>query len=107
MKYLSVFLFGVGASLLWPATAVQQPKDAVSEAFDKYERMYREAALITAERLESGELDTEQESRDFRADANTHARKTAFTDIAKAEAALLQGRWTAEVEAEILRGYSR
>ncbi len=105
MKYLSVFLLGASVSLLWPADAIQQPKDAVSEAFDKYELLYREAALITAERLESGELTTERESRNFRADANTHARRTAFTGVAKAEAAILQGKWTAELEAEMLRGY--
>lgn len=95
----------LGGSL--PDLPVRPQSDAVSTACDEYERLFRVASADVAEKLGRGELSTEQASRDYRAEALKQALKIAFRPLAQMEAEKLQGKWTPQVEAEILKGYAR
>lgn len=97
-----------GALLIVGSRSPQSPGsfDAVATAFDTYEQLWRDAAVKAADGLESGELSSDTETREFLSAANQAARKTAFQPIAKAEDAALQD-WSAEAHAKLLREYAR
>jgi hypothetical protein len=84
------------------------PDDAVSKAFDAYETLWREAQGELATRLESGQIKSESDATDWFGKINTEARRQAFSDILKAEAAEFGGeKWTAEKHATAIRRYVR
>ena len=106
----------IGASLLFGgvistlsggnAPAPTPPKDSVGVACEEYEKSFREVSVRTADKLDSGELSTDRESRDYRSRELSAAMKAAFLPLAAVEAGKMSEGWTAEVESSILRGYS-
>lgn len=100
--------FGFGAvllvGLLTSGDGISLTGDPVSKAFDTYEALWRDGVSEAAQKLESGELTTDTETREFISAANQEARKQAFRAIAEAESKALE-EWTAEKHAKILRGY--
>jgi hypothetical protein len=80
--------------------------DAVTKAFDSYERLWRQLAGTAADRLEDGEMTTDSATRDFLSEGNRAARKVAFGEIAGREQELLgNGKWTVDGQVQVLRGY--
>lgn len=109
-KWLALAGLALMASTLFeiPGTDGKPPEpheDAAAKAFREYEAGWRLVAKIHADKLTTGRITDEATSNKMRAEANLAVRKKAFEDIAKAEAAALNGNWTPEAEAEILRGY--
>jgi len=84
-------------------------KDIVEKAFDMYEELWRTHAVATAEKLESGELDTDQKVWEFIAAGQEPARRMAFDKIAEKEQAFFdeRGGWSPEAHAELLRSYRK
>jgi len=106
MRGVGIVIALVGGLLLFVPFR-QQPADSVAEAFDKYEQIWRVAAVRAAEALDDGELTTDWETREFLSEANQAARRQAFEQLAIAEQELLGDEWTAEKHAAILRGYGQ
>ena len=92
--------------LLLDSYPVQQKPDAVTEAFETYEILWRDGAAKAAEQLEAGKLQTSAATRDFLSKANQLARREAFQALADAEQSKLE-EWDAKTHAAILRGYQR
>ena len=97
-----------GLLLLWnqnrSAPSPEPEDDIVSEAFDKYEQLWRDAAIKTAKALEEEVLWEAEESRDFNATANIEARKKALLPLAeKEEESYLN--WDPKAHAKLLREY--
>ena len=90
----------------WPSLPDKR-SDAVSEAFDTYEQLWRDAALRTAEGLEDGTLQDEKATRDFFGSAGSAAREAAFRPLVTHENEVVLKDWTPEAHAKLLRGYVR
>jgi len=97
-----------GLLLLWPGFQPDpdpQPQpDIVSEAFDKYEQLWRDARAKTAEALETGALSGAQETRDYEAEANRAAREASMLPLAEHEASSYEN-WDPAAHARLLREY--
>jgi hypothetical protein len=96
--------------LLWPTGDSDTPapgKDLPAKAFDTYEKLWRKTANDAADKLASGELDTEQKVWDYLAAAQAPARKVAFEEVAKAEQDYFtkNGGWSAKKHETLLRSY--
>ena len=99
-----------GLILLWPSgndSPGPGPGDMVSEAFDTYEKLWRQHNATAAGKLRSAEITSDAEIHQFIAAGQEPMRRIAFEAIAKAEQESLAGGWTAEKHAGILEGYSR
>jgi hypothetical protein len=86
----------------------QQPKptDDVGKAFADYERMWRSLQRDLADRLDRGEITSEDMAHEWFGTAGQDARRIAFTPIAQAEAAAFGGeKWTAKAHAAYIRRY--
>jgi len=84
------------------------PVDAVSQAWDEYEKLWRAVQVRCAEKLESGEFTTSQQVTQYRSLADGEAIKASRTELLKAEFADHGGEnWTAEKAAKYLRRYAR
>lgn len=81
--------------------------DIVSKAFDTYERLWRQHQNNTLSKVLSKELDTQQKVWDYIAAGQEPARRMAFDEIAKKEQEFFKDGWTAEKQAELLRGYAK
>lgn len=83
------------------------PSDAVSNAFDQYETLWRAAQIEAAKKLESGEFTRSQQVTEYRALADGEAIKKTRQPLLDAEFADHGGeKWTAEKMAKYLRGYA-
>lgn len=89
-----------------PEDSAGPAADNVAVAFDTYERLWRESAAVCADKLEAGSLLTEREAAEFLGEASAASRRAAFESLARAEAEALNGKWTPERHAAILREYS-
>lgn len=98
-----------GLLLLWIDKQPIDPKpdpqtDIVSEAFDKYEQLWRDARQATAKALEDGVLSGAQETRDLEAAANVKAREASMRPLAEYEASSYEN-WDPAAHAKLLREY--
>lgn len=98
--------------ILYPTAkeASPTPKDeAVTQAFDVYETLWRKHNETAAEKISSGELKTEQEVWDFIAAGQAPARKVAFDAIAKFEQEYFDknGGWSLKNHEALLRSYKK
>jgi hypothetical protein len=85
-----------------------KPTDSVSSAFDAYETLWRTAQGSLADRLDSGEIASESAASDWFGEANKQARAVAFKPLLDAEYSVFgEDKWTAEKQAETIRGYVR
>lgn len=101
---VGLFLIPTGTSPLPPISK----NDEVSKAFDTYEQLWRKLASEAAAKLDSGELKTDAETREFIASGQEPARKIAFKEIAESEQKQLgDGKWTPALHSSILKGYSK
>jgi hypothetical protein len=96
--------------LLWPTGDKNTPlpdKDLPAKAFDTYEKLWRKSAKDAADKLASGELDTEQKTWDYLATSQAPARKVAFDELAKSEQDYFtkNGGWSAKTHETLLRSY--
>jgi len=83
-----------------------QPTDDVGQAFREYERTWRSLQRDLANRLDRGEITSEEQAFDWFLAANTEARRLAFTPLLKAEQAEFGvEKWTAKGHANYIRRY--
>lgn len=103
---LCLILFGAfgGSGGVDPSDDVIQ--DEVHEACVQYEKYFRQASGTVADELESGQLQTDTESAERRKALLEEARRIAFGNLARKEAAAFQP-WTPEKEIEVLRSYEK
>jgi hypothetical protein len=110
-KYVGLICGVLGLLLLlWPTgdSVIPVPdKDLPAKAFDTYEKLWRKTAKDAADKLASGELDTEQKTWDYLAASQTPARKVAFDELAKSEQDYFtkNGGWSAKTHETLLRSY--
>jgi hypothetical protein len=84
----------------------QQPTDDVGQAFREYERTWRSLQRDLANRLERGEITSEEQAFEWFLAANTEARRLAFTPLLQAEQAEFGvEKWTAKKHANYIRRY--
>jgi hypothetical protein len=94
-----------GADPIQPAPVI--PTDEVGLAFREYERLWRAAQVDLADRLERGEITSEELAANWFAAANQSARKTAFTPLLVKESAEFGGElWSPQKQAAWIRRYS-
>lgn len=83
-----------------------QPTDDVGQAFREYERTWRSLQRDLANRLDRGEITTEEQAFEWFLAANTEARRIAFTPLLQAEQAEFGvEKWTAKGHANYIRRY--
>lgn len=83
-----------------------QPTDDVGQAFREYERNWRSLQRDLANRLDRGEITTEEQAFEWFLAANTEARRIAFTPLLQAEQAEFGlEKWTAQKHAAYIRRY--
>lgn len=83
-----------------------QPTDDVGQAFREYERTWRSLQRDLANRLDRGEITTEEQAFEWFLAANTEARRIAFTPLLQAEQAEFGAeKWTAKGHANYIRRY--
>lgn len=101
-----ILLWPTGGSVTPPSPPVVE-KDMPALAFDTYEKLWRKTASDAADKLASGQLDTEQKVWDFIAAAQAPARKVAFDELAKSEQDYFtkNGGWSAKTHETLLRSY--
>ena len=84
----------------------QQPTDDVGQAFREYERNWRSLQRDLANRLDRGEITSEEQAFEWFLAANTEARRLAFTPLLQAEQdAFGVEKWTAKKHANYIRRY--
>lgn len=97
--------------LVWPAKSPAPPSslDLPAKAFDSYEKLWRELAKQAADKLDAGELKTDQEAWNFLAQGQEPARRIAFQELAKTEQERFdkEGGWTPALHSKILREYAK
>ena len=83
-----------------------QPTDDVGQAFREYERNWRSLQRDLANRLDRGEITTEEQAFEWFLAANTEARRIAFTPLLQSEQAEFGvEKWTAKKHANYIRRY--
>ncbi len=83
-----------------------QPTDDVGQAFREYEKNWRSLQRDLANRLDRGEITTEEQAFEWFLAANTEARRIAFTPLLQAEQAEFGvEKWTAKKHANYIRRY--
>jgi hypothetical protein len=83
-----------------------QPTDDVGQAFREYERNWRSLQRDLANRLDRGEITSEEQAFEWFLAANTEARRIAFTPLLQAEQAEFGvEKWTAKKHAAYIRRY--
>lgn len=83
-----------------------QPTDDVGQAFREYERNWRSLQRDLANRLDRGEITSEEQAFEWFLAANTEARRIAFTPLLQAEQAEFGvEKWTAKKHANYIRRY--
>ena len=83
-----------------------QPTDDVGQAFREYEKNWRSLQRDLANRLDRGEITTEEQAFEWFLAANTEARRIAFTPLLQAEQAEFGvEKWTAKKHAAYIRRY--
>lgn len=83
-----------------------QPTDDVGQAFREYERNWRSLQRDLANRLDRGEITSEEQAAEWFGTANTEARRLAFTPLLRKEAEAFGGeQWTAKKHAAYIRRY--
>ncbi len=80
---------------------------AVDKSFDDLERLWLKHNQDAADKIDSGELTTQQQVWDFIATGQEPMRKVAFGEIGKSEKKYFDdnGGWTAELHSKLLRSY--
>ena len=115
-KILGIACAVLGALVLWwpaslpgPGPAPPKPINEVTKAFDIYEDLWRKHAIDTADKIVAGDFEKDQDVWDYIAAAQAPARRVAFDDLAKAEAAYFesQGGWSLEAHEKLLRTYAQ
>jgi hypothetical protein len=104
-----VLLFGPAIPVHWP----EKPEvpietlDLPAQAFKTYEQIWRTLAQEAADKLDSGELKSENEVWEFLAKGQEPARKVAFDAVARAEKEYFESQrgWSAAAHAKLLRSY--
>lgn len=82
------------------------PTDDVGQAFREYERNWRSLQRDLANRLDRGEITSEEQAFEWFLAANTEARRLAFTPLLRKEAEAFGGeQWTAKKHAAYIRRY--
>jgi hypothetical protein len=82
------------------------PTDDVGQAFREYEKNWRSLQRDLANRLDRGEITTEEQAFEWFLAANTEARRIAFTPLLQAEQAEFGvEKWTAKKHANYIRRY--
>lgn len=82
------------------------PTDDVGQAFREYEKNWRSLQRDLANRLDRGEITTEEQAFEWFLAANTEARRIAFTPLLQAEQAEFGAeKWTAKKHANYIRRY--
>lgn len=110
-SYLGLACGVLGLVLLfWPADddpSPLPPVDLPAQAFVTYEQLWRKLAKDAADKLDAGQLKTDQEVWDFLAKGQEPARKIAFDALAKSEQEYFtkQGGWSAPAHSKLLRSY--
>jgi hypothetical protein len=112
-SYVGLMCGVLGVCLLfWPVSLDSfgpQPsaQDLPAKAFDSYEQLWRKLAQQAADKLASGEFQTDTEVWDFLAKGQEPARRLAFEALAKNEQACFEknGGWTREAHEKLLRSY--
>lgn len=83
-----------------------QPTDDVGQAFREYERNWRSLQRDLANRLDRGEITSEEQAAEWFGTANTEARRLAFTPLLRKEAEAFGGeQWTAKGHGAYIRRY--
>jgi hypothetical protein len=83
-----------------------KPADDVAKAFADYERMWRSLQRDLADRLDRGEITSEEMAAEWFGAANQDARRIAFTPLLQSESAAFGGeRWSAKAHAAYIRRY--
>ena len=83
-----------------------QLTDDVGQAFREYERNWRSLQRDLANRLDRGEITSEEQAAEWFGTANTEARRIAFTPLLRKEAEAFGGeKWTAKSHAAYIRRY--
>ena len=83
-----------------------QPTDDVGQAFREYEKNWRSLQRDLANRLDRGEITSEEQAAEWFGTANTEARRLAFTPLLRKEAEAFGGeQWTAKGHAAYIRRY--
>lgn len=104
-------LIGIGIIFYPQPQEAEAPKqqDKVHEAFQTYEKLWREHTLNAAEKIKKGDLKTEQEIWDFLAAGQKPAREIAFEEIGKKEQEYFDknGGWSLKNHEAVLRSYSK
>ena len=98
-------LAGYGAFILLTGDHDPKTADVVEVACREYERLFRDVSGQIATKLERGDLTSDRESRDLRAEVLREALRQAFLPLAMKEAERLDP-WSAEEEARMLREYT-
>ena len=106
MKHLSAVAAILGGLLLFVGNGDGGGNTTVDDAFATYRALWIEHNLSVAAKLRSGELTTDNETRQLLAAGQEPMRRVAFSKIAKKEAEELK-EWTAEKHASILEGYAK
>ncbi len=83
--------------------------DIVSKSFDIYEDLWRKHAINAADRIASGDLDTDDAVWEYLATGQEPARRVAFDELAKKEQEYFDNAdgWTAELHEKLLRSYAK
>lgn len=82
------------------------PTDDVGQAFREYERNWRSLQRDLANRLDRGEITSEEQAAEWFGTANAEARRLAFTPLLQAEQAEFgMEKWTAKKHAAYIRRY--
>ena len=82
------------------------PIDDVSQAFREYETSWRSLQRDLANRLDRGEITSEEQATEWFSAANVEARRLAFTPLLRKEAEAFGGElWTAKKHADYVRRY--
>lgn len=90
-----------------PDTVQPMPLDDVSVAFVTYERAWRAAQKDLADRLDRGEITSEQQAADWFEAANKEMRRMSFGPLFRSEAVIFGGeKWTPKAHADYIRRYS-
>lgn len=91
-----------------PPDTVQpiKPTDDVSQAFREYETSWRSLQRDLANRLDRGEITSEEQAYEWFLAANTEARRIAFTPLLRKETEVFGvEKWTAKKHADYIRRY--
>lgn len=96
----------IKAANVAPDNVQPAPLDDVAQAFREYETNWRSLQRDLANRLDRGEITSEEQATEWFSAANVEARRLAFTPLLRKEAEAFGGElWTAKKHADYVRRY--